>query len=92
MPGGDHGPEGQSVSADQQCRPPRVAQQKICHGRVSNLEAHVPRQWWMTLFADEVYLKTDGDVVEDPEITREEIRVLEQNPRVLEIFLRGSAM
>lgn len=62
---------------------------KICHGRVANLETLVPRQWWKTVFADDLYLRTDGDVVEDPEITREEIRVLEQNPGVLEIFRRG---
>lgn len=37
-----------------------------------------------------MYLKTDGDVVEDPEITREEIALLEANPSIKQLFLRGS--
>jgi hypothetical protein len=63
----------------------------ICHGKVSNLEKRVPEQWWKTVFSDALYLKTDGDVVEDPEITKEEIeeivgtiphlKDLLQNPR-----------
>jgi hypothetical protein len=48
----------------------------ICFGRVNeaDFERMVPAQWWKTVFADGLYLKTDGDVVEDPEITKEEIR------------------
>ena len=48
----------------------------VCHGRVpeEDFEKMVPDQWWKTVFADGLYLKTDGDVVEDPEITKEEIR------------------
>lgn len=41
-------------------------------GPVENLEAHVPADWWRRLFTS-LYLKTDGDVVEDPEITRKEV-------------------
>jgi hypothetical protein len=48
----------------------------VCHGRVpeQDFEKMVPAQWWKSVFADALYLKTDGDVVEDPEITKEEIR------------------
>lgn len=48
----------------------------ICHGRVAenDFEKMVPAQWWKAVFADGLYLKTDGDVVEDPEITKEELR------------------
>lgn len=55
-----------------------VNSNEICHGRVKegDFERMVPAQWWKTVFADGLYLKTDGDVVEDPEITREEIRLV----------------
>jgi hypothetical protein len=48
----------------------------ICHGRVpeTNFQKMVSTKWWETVFGDELYLKTDGDVVEDPEITKEEIK------------------
>jgi D-alanine-D-alanine ligase len=41
----------------------------------------VPKQWWKTVF-DSWYLKTDGDVVEDPEITTAEIQMLLTNPDI----------
>lgn len=41
-------------------------------GPVENLEKHVPPDWWRRLFTS-LYLKTDGDVVEDLEITRKEV-------------------
>ncbi|KAF9340317.1 hypothetical protein BGZ91_002608 [Linnemannia elongata] len=49
----------------------------ICHGRVKNPEAMVSKSWWKTVFSDQLYLQTDGDVVEDPAITLEEVRLLE---------------
>ena len=59
----------------------------------------VPAHWWTTIFADSMYLKTDGDVIEDPEITKEEINLLESDPQIKAIldgsrgiylyFLRG---
>ncbi|KAI3653245.1 hypothetical protein MP228_001192 [Amoeboaphelidium protococcarum] len=63
-----------------------------CHGRVTeeDFEHMVPAQWWKSVFADDLYLKTDGDVVEDAEITKEELRMLESNPKIAEIFQRGS--
>jgi hypothetical protein len=47
-----------------------------CYGRVvdDDFERMVPAQWWKQVFADNYYLKTDGDVVEDPEITKEELK------------------
>ncbi|BER92390.1 MAG: D-alanine-D-alanine ligase [Candidatus Atribacteria bacterium] len=44
-------------------------------GPVANLEEHVPPDWWRTLFGP-VYLKTDGDVVEDTNLTRTEVDVI----------------
>ncbi|MCB9663397.1 MAG: methyltransferase domain-containing protein [Alphaproteobacteria bacterium] len=41
-------------------------------GPVSDLERHLPSEWWRSLF-DAVYLKTDGDVVEDHALTRSEV-------------------
>lgn len=62
----------------------------LCHGRVHDLESMVPAQWWQTVFADAMYLKTDGDVVEDPEITKEEVGLLESDQGIKGILLRGS--
>ena len=41
-------------------------------GPVPNLEAHVLPDWWRRIF-NSLYLKTDGDVVDDQSITRHEI-------------------
>ncbi|HMO15277.1 MAG TPA: methyltransferase domain-containing protein [Pirellulaceae bacterium] len=41
-------------------------------GPVSDLERHLPREWWRTLF-NSVYLKTDGDVVENADATNREL-------------------
>ncbi len=41
-------------------------------GPVSDLEAHLPAEWWRDIF-DSLYLKTDGDVVEDEDNARKEI-------------------
>jgi D-alanine-D-alanine ligase len=40
-------------------------------GPVPNLEEHVHPSWWRNIF-NSLYLKTDGDVVEDQKITSEE--------------------
>jgi D-alanine-D-alanine ligase len=40
-------------------------------GPVMNLEEHVRPEWWCEIF-DPLYLKTDADVVCDPEITADE--------------------
>jgi D-alanine-D-alanine ligase len=59
-------------------------------GPVSDLERHLPTDWWKTLF-NSLYLKTDGDVVEREENTAEEIDLLirttglERNDRILDL-------
>ncbi|MFH1549314.1 MAG: methyltransferase domain-containing protein [Planctomycetota bacterium] len=59
-------------------------------GPVSDLERHLPADWWRTLF-NSVYLKTDGDVVENYQNTVREadttIRLagLEPNDRILDL-------
>jgi D-alanine-D-alanine ligase len=59
-------------------------------GPISDLERHLPADWWRTLFTS-IYLKTDGDVVENGANTRREvdaiIRVagLEPNDRILDL-------
>lgn len=44
-------------------------------GPVSDLEKHLPSEWWKTLF-NSLYLKTDGDVVENPVNTAKEVEFL----------------
>lgn len=41
-------------------------------GPVSSLEEYVESDWWRRIF-NSMYLKTDGDVVDDEEITRKEV-------------------
>jgi D-alanine-D-alanine ligase len=41
-------------------------------GPVENLEDHVRPDWWRRIF-NQIYLKTDGDVVNDEAITRREV-------------------
>ncbi len=44
-------------------------------GPVSDLEKHLPPEWWKSLF-NSLYLKTDGDVVENPLNTAREVDLL----------------
>ncbi|NQS78237.1 MAG: methyltransferase domain-containing protein [Methanoculleus bourgensis] len=57
--------------------------QKRTLGPVPDLEEHVKSDWWKGIF-NRLYLKTDGDVVDDQQITRSEIdritRVLHLQP------------
>ena len=48
------------------------ARDKRTIGPVPNLEEHVKSDWWRRIF-NRLYLKTDGDIVDDLEITRGEI-------------------
>ena len=41
-------------------------------GPVPNLEEHVQADWWRLIF-NSIYLKTDGDVVDDPQVTSREV-------------------
>ncbi len=59
-------------------------------GPVPDLERHLPSDWWRTLFTS-VYLKTDGDVVENERNTGREVDLivstvgLEPNDRILDL-------
>ncbi len=59
-------------------------------GPVSDLERHLPSEWWKTLF-NSLYLKTDGDVVENTENTKREVdlvsqaAILEPNDYILDL-------
>lgn len=44
-------------------------------GPVADLEKHLPSDWWKTLF-NSLYLKTDGDVVEDSDNTIHDVDLL----------------
>jgi len=41
-------------------------------GPVPSLEEHLHPEWWRLIF-NSIYLKTDGDVVDDPQITAREV-------------------
>jgi D-alanine-D-alanine ligase len=59
-------------------------------GPVSDLERHLPSDWWRTLF-NSLYLETDGDVIENDDNTRAEVDLLikaaglTRNDRVLDL-------
>jgi D-alanine-D-alanine ligase len=59
-------------------------------GPLADLEAQVKPAWWNEIF-DELYLKTDGDVVENEDITRREIDLflellpLDKDARILDL-------
>jgi len=59
-------------------------------GPVADLEAHLPDEWWSKLF-NALYVKTDGDVVENAEATRREVDhllntvALEPDQRILDL-------
>lgn len=53
-------------------------------GPVFNLEEHVTPDWWNRIF-NHLYLKTDGDVVDDLNITRSEV---DQITEILELSAR----
>lgn len=55
-------------------RPP-VARAGRTLGPVADLEAHLPPEWWKELF-DSIYLKTDGDVVDNDTNTIQEVDAL----------------
>jgi D-alanine-D-alanine ligase len=59
-------------------------------GPVPDLERHLPSDWWRTLF-NSIYLKTDGDVVENDANTIQDVDLLirstgiEPNDRILDL-------
>ena len=52
-------------------RPPKSPSPRTL-GPVADLEHHLPSDWWRSIFGP-VYLKTDGDVVEDGSTTQVEV-------------------
>jgi D-alanine-D-alanine ligase len=60
-------------------------------GPVSDLEDHLPSDWWRNLF-NSLYLETDGDVFENDRNTTDEVDLLirnaglEPNHRVLDLY------
>ena len=67
-----------------------MLKKKVGLGRIANLEEHVRPDWWKKLF-NANYLKTDGDLVEDHEITAQEVDLfikalqLEPEHRILDL-------
>ena len=53
----------------------RSAMPRRTYGPLSDLERHLPSDWWSGLF-DALYLKTDGDVVENQDNTRHDVDLL----------------
>ena len=59
-------------------------------GPVSDLERHLPSDWWRTLF-NSLYLETDGDVIENDRNTTAEVDLLirsvglQRNDRILDL-------
>lgn len=59
-------------------------------GPIPDLERHLPTEWWRTLF-NSIYLKTDGDVVENDRNTIRDVDLLvraaglEPNDRILDL-------
>jgi D-alanine-D-alanine ligase len=58
-------------------RPPA----RSCLGPVADLEQHLPSEWWRKLF-NALYVKTDGDVVENSENTRKEVDFIVQSAAI----------
>src|SRR5438270_3995889 len=59
-------------------------------GPVSDLERHLPSEWWRSLF-NSLYLETDGDIVENDRNTEQEVDLLirsaglERSDRILDL-------
>lgn len=79
----------QTVSA-QKSGVPETDSSTRCIGPVPDLEEYVNEDWWCRIF-NSLYLKTDGDVIEDTRITSQEvdkcIRTLDLSPehRILDL-------
>jgi D-alanine-D-alanine ligase len=50
-------------------------------GPISDLEKHLPSEWWKTLF-NSLYIKTDGDVVENNQNTTKEADMIIQTSKI----------
>ncbi|MBN1589541.1 MAG: methyltransferase domain-containing protein [Pirellulales bacterium] len=82
-----HGPHVSTLSSKRRNGAPQGTR---TIGPVSDLERHLPHDWWRKLF-NSIYLKTDGDVVENNANTSREVDLLvqcaglEPNDRVLDL-------
>jgi D-alanine-D-alanine ligase len=56
---------------------PKRPSPRSCLGPVADLEQHLPAEWWRKLF-NALYVKTDGDVVENVENTRRDVDFIVQ--------------
>lgn len=71
-------------------RQPRKNPARSSLGPVSDLEQHLPPEWWRTLF-NALYVKTDGDVVENNDNTRIDVDFIvsgtgvDANSRILDL-------
>ncbi|MEM4312111.1 MAG: methyltransferase domain-containing protein [Nitrososphaerales archaeon] len=50
---------------------------RLILGPLSDLEEHLDKEWWKHIF-NSVYLKTDGDVINDADLTKREIDYFSQ--------------
>jgi D-alanine-D-alanine ligase len=77
-----------SANADKAEQERRIGARTL--GPVSDLERHLPSDWWRTLF-NSLYLETDGDVIENDRNTADEVDLLirsvglERNDRILDL-------
>ncbi|MEW5962463.1 MAG: methyltransferase domain-containing protein [Pseudomonadota bacterium] len=60
------------MATPQKVRKPKRPSPRSCLGPVADLEQHLPAEWWRKLF-NALYVKTDGDVVENNENTRRDV-------------------
>jgi len=59
----------------------RRAKKNNCLGPISDLEKYLPSDWWKKIF-NSLYLKTDGDVVEDNRATIREVNLILEKTKV----------
>jgi D-alanine-D-alanine ligase len=60
------------MATTQKLKRPKRPSPRQCLGPVADLEQHLPEEWWRKLF-NALYVKTDGDVVENHENTRRDV-------------------
>ncbi len=64
---------GRTVRAETRKRARGVRAGRTCLGSVPNIEEYVQPDWWRRIF-NSIYIKTDGDIVDDDQITKSEVR------------------
>jgi D-alanine-D-alanine ligase len=67
------------------------ANKTISLGPVEKLEAHVHPEWWRYIF-NSLYIKTDGDVVDDEDVTKNEVSIfldfleIDAEAKILDVY------